>query len=232
MIEFESSKEFAQYFDSTILDPFALSSQVAKLCESAQVYNFASVCINPRWVPFASSRLYGSDIRVCTVVGFPLGAEMSRVKAIQAKEAIEAGADEIDMVADLTSIIENDQNYLRADIYSVLEECRVDEKNVKLKVIIESAALEENQIAMVCRICSELGVNFIKTSTGFHKAGGARVEDVRLIRESAPECKVKAAGGIRTLSDAMAMIEAGAIRIGTSSAESIVDEYKAIYESK
>jgi deoxyribose-phosphate aldolase len=161
-------------------------------------------------------------------VGFPLGADSTKIKAAQAKEAIFAGADEIDMVADLASIIEGDYKYLRNDIASVLKACKSMNPPVLLKVIIESAVLSNEQIIFACKVAQEVGVDFIKTSTGLNAAGGATVEAVKLMKESAPKCKIKAAGGIKTAQVAIAMLEAGADRIGSSAAIKIIEEFKTM----
>ena len=149
---------------------------------------------------------------------------MTKIKAAQAKDAIYAGADEIDMVADLAAIIEADDRYLYAQLKAVLRVCRSMRPAVTFKVIIESAALTDEQKVFACRTADKVGVDFVKTSTGLHKAGGASVEDIRLMRQAAPSCKVKAAGGIRTAEQAVAMLEAGAVRIGTSAGIAILKE--------
>ncbi len=148
----------------------------------------------PRWIPLAAEILRKTNIKIDGVVGFPLGGDSTKIKAAQAKEAIFAGADEIDMVADIASIIEGDSKYLWNELNSVLKVCRSMRPAVSLKVIIESAVLNEDQIIFACRVAQEVGVDFIKTSTGMNPAGGATVEAVKLMKESAPKCKIKAAG--------------------------------------
>jgi len=157
----------------------------------------------------------------------PLGADSTKIKVAQAREAIFAGADEIDMVADLAAIIEGDSRYLFAELQAVLGVCRSMRPPVVLKVIIESAALNNEQKIFACRIAQDVGVDFIKTSTGMNPAGGATVEDIKLMKETAPNCKIKAAGGIRTAKQAIEMLNAGADRIGTSSSVLIYNEFRA-----
>jgi len=161
------------------------------------------------------------------VVSLPSGGDVTKIKAEQAKEMIFAGADEIDMVADLAAIIEGDETYLARQLEAVRKVCHSMRPKVLLKVIIESAALTREQKIFVCQIADSVGVDFVKTSTGMHPAGGATIEDVRLMKEHAPHCKVKAAGGIRTAKQALEMLEAGADRIGTSSGVAIIEQFKA-----
>lgn len=219
-------EEFASYMDSTILAPDACAAQIEKLCEEAKEYGFAAVCVNPRWIKFSRELLRETPVKVCSVIGFPFGADISLSKANLAKDAIDAGAQEIDMVIDLAAAIEGDNEYLTNDICIVLEACRKSGEKIVLKVIIEAAILSDQQIENVCLIASSLGIDFVKTSTGLHKAGGANVADVALMARAAENCKVKAAGGIRNMADTLAMVKAGASRIGTSNATAILQEYK------
>lgn len=209
-------KQLAQSIDHTLLNPFATREQIQTLCEQAREHAFCSVCIGPRWVSLAADLLVDSPVKVATVIGFPLGFETTRIKVQQAKDAIFDGADEIDMVADLAAIIEQDAGLLTHQLTSVLKICRHMRPAVTLKVIIESAALTQDQIVFACEICNLAQVDFVKTSTGFHAAGGATVEAVTLMKTYAPHCQVKASGGIRTLDQALAMLQAGATRLGTS----------------
>lgn len=220
-------KRLADCIDHTLLGATATSEEVKKLCTEAISYGFHAVNVNGRWVALAAEELRGSRVAVGGVVSLPLGANSTKVKALQAKDAIMAGADEIDMVADLAAIIEGDRKYLANQFQSVLKVCRSVRPAVLLKVIIESAALTSEQKIFVCRIASDCGVDFVKTSTGMNPAGGATVEDVKLMKEYAPNCRVKAAGGIRTAEQALLMLEAGAERIGTSSGVQIVEQYRA-----
>ncbi len=223
-----TAKQLAGYIDHTLLDPTATKDRIEKLCHEAIEYGFHTVCINTRWIPLVSEILHDTQIKIDGVVSFPLGADSTKTKVAQAKEVIFAGADEIDMVADLASIIEGDYKYLSNDIASVLKACKSMNPPVLLKVIIESAVLSNEQIIFACKVAQEVGVDFIKTSTGLNAAGGATVEAVRLMKESAPKCKIKAAGGIKTAQTAIAMLEAGADRIGSSAAIKIIEEFKAM----
>ncbi len=221
-----SGKELADCIDHTLISASATSEQIKRLCDEAMSYGFCAVAVNPRWVSLAADIMHSSPVKVDSVVGFPLGAETTKIKVEQAKELVLAGADEIDMVADLAAIMEADHNYLAGEMTAVLKVCRSMKPEVVLKVIIEAAALSKEQKVFACRICQNAGVDFIKTSTGLHPAGGANIEDVRLIKQTAPRCKVKASGGIRTLKDILDMLEAGADRIGTSTAVEIIEHFK------
>lgn len=222
-----SQEELAGCIDHTLLSATATSEQIRQLCEEAKEYGFYAVSINPRWVTLAAERLAGCKVKVGGVVSLPLGADSTKIKVAQAKDAILAGADEIDMVADLAAIIEGDSQYLFSQLKAVLKVCRSMKPTVVLKVIIESAALNREQKIFACRIAQEAGVDFIKTSTGLHPAGGASIEDIKLIKETAPNCKIKAAGGIQTCKQAIEMLDAGAQRLGTSSGVQIINELRA-----
>ena len=221
----ENRKELAGLIDHTLLSATAVRGDVERHCAEAIEYGFHSVCILPRWTSVAAEILRGSGVLVDGVAGFPFGTDSAKIKAADAEEVIMAGADEVDMVADLASIIEGDRKRLIDDIGAVLKVCRSMRPVVTLKVIIESAALSDEQKVFACKVCEELGVDFIKTSTGLHPAGGAKVEDVRLMAESAPGCRIKAAGGIKTAQQALEMIAAGASRIGASASVAIVDGF-------
>ncbi|MEE9370857.1 MAG: deoxyribose-phosphate aldolase, partial [Sedimentisphaerales bacterium] len=190
-------------------------------------YGFHSISINPRWVALAAEELHGSKVKVGGVVSLPLGADSTKMKVAQAKESIFAGADEIDMVVDLAAIIKGDSKYLSNQLRAVLGVCHSMRPKVSLKVIIESAALTREQKIFACRIADKCGVDFVKTSTGMNPAGGATIEDVKLMKEAAPNCKIKAAGGIRTAKQVLDMLDAGAERIGTSSGVRIINELRA-----
>jgi len=206
-------EQLANCIDHTLLSATATSEQIRQLCEDAKSYGFCAVSVNPRWVALAAEKLHGSKVKVGGVVSLPLGADTTKIKVAQAKEAIFDGADEIDMVADLAAIIEGDVKYLSNQLQAVLKVCRSMRPAVVLKVIIESAALTREQKIFICQLADKCGVDFVKTSTGMNPAGGATVEDIKLMKESAPSCKIKAAGGIRTAKQALDMIEAGADRI-------------------
>jgi deoxyribose-phosphate aldolase len=223
----QDEKQLAGVIDHTLLKPETTSEQIRRLCAEAKQYGFHAVSINPRWVALAADLLHGSNVVVGGVVSLPMGADFTKVKVMQAREAIFVGADEIDMVADLAAIIEGDERYLGRQLEAVRKVCHSMRPKVLLKVIIESAALAKEQKIFACQIADKVGVDFVKTSTGMHHAGGATIEDVKLMKEYAPHCKIKAAGGIRTAKDTLEMLEAGADRIGTSSGIQIIEQFKA-----
>jgi len=222
-----SSEELAGYIDHTLLDATATKEQIKQLCQEAKNYGFHTVCVNGRWVALVAELLAGSKVTVGGVVSLPLGADSTKIKVAQANEAIFSGADEIDMVADLAAIIDGDFKYLSNQLIAVLKICRSMRPVVVLKVIIESAALNQEQKIFACRTAQQSGVDFIKTSTGLHPSGGATLEDIKLMKETAPNCKIKAAGGIRTAKQVLEMLDAGAQRIGTSSGVQIINEFRA-----
>ena len=222
-----SAEQLANCIDHTLLQATATKENIEQLCREAIEYGFHAVSINPRWIPLACEFLHKTNVKVGGVVSLPLGGDTTKIKAAQAKDAIFAGADEIDMVADLASIIDGDSKYLSNQLYEVCKVCHSMKPPVLLKVIIESAALSDEQIIFACGIAQEAGVDFVKTSTGMNPAGGATIEAVKLMKESAPNCKVKAAGGIRTAEQAIEMLEAGAERIGTSASVKIIAELQA-----
>jgi deoxyribose-phosphate aldolase len=226
----QNKEQLAKYFDHTLLDCMATEADIRRHCQEAVDYGFYAVCVQPRWVALCADVLQGTGVKVVSVAGFPYGTNLSKVKAYEAEAVIMDGADEVDMVADLASVIAGDSNYLRADFEAVLAVCRSMRPQVPLKVIVESAGLNEEQIRFVCGIAQQCGVDFLKTSTGFHKAGGARVEDVKLMVEAAPRCRIKAAGGIKTLEQTLAFIEAGVSRIGASASVQIIEQFDAIRE--
>lgn len=219
--------ELAQCIDHTLLKAEATRVEILRLCQEAREYGFHTVCANGRWLPVVAEALHGTNVKVGGVVSLPLGADTTKVKVAQAREAVHAGADEIDMVADLAAIIEGDARYLHHQLRAVLRVCRSMRPPVVLKVIVESAALTDEQKVFACEIAQQAGADFVKTSTGLHPSGGATVEDVRLMKETAPQCRIKAAGSIRTAEQTLAMLDAGADRIGTSSGVQIINEFRA-----
>jgi len=221
-----SITELAGCIDHTLLSATATKEQIKKLCDEVKSYGFCSVFVNPRWTSLAAEELKGTDIKTGSVVSFPMGADSTETKAAAAKALIAAGADEIDMVADLSAIIEGDSRYLVNQLEVILKVCRSVRPKVLLKAIIEAAALNDEQKIFVCQIADKCGVDFVKTSTGFHPAGGASVEDIKLIKQAAPHCKIKASGGIKTIEQTIEMLNAGAERIGTSSAVQIINQLK------
>lgn len=222
-----SKNELAKYFDHTLLNPMAVEGDIRRVCDEAMRYGFYGVCVQPRWVRLCADILHGTPVKVVSVAGFPFGTETARIKAVEAEAVIMDGADEVDIVTDLAAVVGGDAGYLRREFAAVLKVCRKMHPPVVLKVIIESAALTDEQIRFVCGVAQDAGVDFVKTGTGFHAAGGARVEDVRVMADAAVRCKVKAAGGIRTVEQALAMIEAGASRIGASASVQIVEAFGA-----
>jgi len=211
----------ASMIDHTILKPDATRADVVKICREARQYNFASVCVNPYWVPLVKAELSGSPVKVCTVVGFPLGATSTEAKVAETAAALRAGAQEIDMVINVGALRSGDTEAVKADIQQVVKVSHA--AGAIVKVILETALLDDNQKAVACTLCKLAGADFVKTSTGF-AASGATAHDVALMRQVVgPEMGVKASGGIRTLSDFRAMAAAGASRIGASASVKIVE---------
>lgn len=209
---------YAKYIDHTLLAMNATEDQIRKLCDEAKEYHFYSVCVNSGYVPLAASLLKGSDVKVCSVVGFPLGAMLTSAKAFETEMAVKAGAQEIDMVINVGWLKSNDWQAVKNDIEAVFNACG----DVPLKVILETCLLSKDEIIKVCNICKEIGVAFVKTSTGF-SVSGATVEDVKLMRETVGDkMGVKASGGIRDRATAEKMVEAGATRLGASAGIAIV----------
>jgi deoxyribose-phosphate aldolase len=215
-------KEVARLIDHTLLKPQATPAQVEQLCDEARRYGFASVCINPVYVRLAAEKLKGSDVAVCTVVGFPLGATTTSIKVREADQAMVDGATEIDMVIHIGALKAGDHQAVREDIAAVSAACHAG--GALLKVIIETVLLSDEEKVIACRLAQAAEADFVKTSTGF-AGGGATVEDVRLMRQTVgPRMGIKAAGGVRSYADAMAMVEAGATRVGASAGVQIVEQ--------
>lgn len=209
----------AKLIDHTILKPVASQEDVRRVCEEAKKYGFFSVCINPYWVAYAKELLAGTDVKVCTVIGFPLGANTTAVKEYETRDALKNGADEIDMVINLGALKSNDYETVLNDISAVRKAC---EGHV-LKVIIETSQLTEEEKIKACELAAKAGADFVKTSTGFTGAG-ATAADVALMRANIPaHMQVKASGGIRSREDFDAMAAAGATRIGASSGVKIIE---------
>lgn len=205
--------EYNKLIDNTLLKADATKEQIIALCEESKKYDFKSVCINPDFISLAKENLKGSDVLICTVIGFPLGSMTTKAKAFEAKDAIEEGADEIDMVINISALKDKNYEYVLNDIKAVREAT----KGHTLKVILECCLLTKEEIVKACELCVEAKVDFVKTSTGF-SLWGAKVEDVKLMREIVgPEMGVKAAGGVRTHEEMLEMVKNGATRIGTSS---------------
>lgn len=207
--------------DHTLLKAFATSDEIKKICDEAIKYDFASVCVNPCYVSLVSELLKDSDVRVCTVIGFPLGANTIEIKQAETLDAVNNGAEEIDMVINVGKAKEHDFNYIKDEIEAVVSAANGN----LVKVILETCYLTSEEIVEVCKMASIAGAQFVKTSTGFG-TGGAKVEDVELMKKSILDTmSVKASGGVRTLDDLNKMVEAGASRIGASSGAAIIAEY-------
>lgn len=210
--------ELAKFIDHTLLKPDAISSEIVNICNEAKNYNFASVCVNPCFTKLVAKELSGTKVRTCCVISFPFGAEPTNVKAEAAKQAEIDGANEIDMVINVGKVKEHDYAYVEADIKAVVTAA----KSAQVKVILETCYLNDEEIVQACLASKRAGAAFVKTSTGYGK-GGATVKDIKLMRNTVgAEMGVKASGGIRTYEQAVAMLEAGASRIGASSGIKIV----------
>ncbi|MED4037999.1 deoxyribose-phosphate aldolase [Niallia taxi] len=214
------SSQIAKMIDHTLLKADATKEQVKTLCEEAKEYSFASVCVNPTWVQYASELLRGTEVKVCTVIGFPLGATTSATKAFETANAIENGATEVDMVINIGALKDKNFDLVKEDIKAVVDAAK---GKALTKVIIETSLLTDEEKEKACVLAVEAGTDFVKTSTGF-STGGATVEDIALMRKTVgPEIGVKASGGVRSSEDTEKMIEAGATRIGASSGVAIVN---------
>ena len=206
-----------KYIDHTLLKAYAKEQDIYYLCNEAKEYNFKSVCVNPDFVSYAKEQLKGSDVLVCTVIGFPLGANTTKTKVFEAIDAINNGADEVDMVINISKAKEHDYDYIYEEIKAVKEHVG----DHTLKVIIETCYLTEEEIKEVSLMVKKANANFVKTSTGFG-TGGAKVEDIKLIKSVVGNFDIKASGGIKTKEDFLKMIDAGATRIGTSNGKNLV----------
>lgn len=217
-----ASSEISRMIDHTLLKPDASQDEIAQLCYEARTNHFISVCVNPAHVKLAAQLLKGSDVKVCTVIGFPLGATPATVKAFETQQAIRDGATEIDMVINIGALKSQDYRAVYEDIGAVVRASHA--ANALVKVIIETALLTDEEKVIACQLSKAAGADFVKTSTGFGP-GGATVEDVALMRRVVgPDLGVKASGGVRSWADAQAMIAAGATRIGASAGVRIVKE--------
>ncbi len=204
--------EYNRMIDHTLLKPDATKEQIHQLCEEAKQYHFASVCVNPCWISYCAELLKGTDTKVCTVIGFPLGATSTKSKEEEIKEAIKDGAEELDMVINIGKLKDHEDDYVENEIRSLKNICG----KLVLKVIIETCLLTDEEKVRVCLLAKKAGADFVKTSTGFSK-WGAKVEDVALMRKTVgPDMGVKASGGVKNVEEMEAMVKAGATRIGTS----------------
>ncbi|KAJ53374.1 deoxyribose-phosphate aldolase [Clostridium tetanomorphum] len=216
-----NKNELAAMIDHTLLKPEADLSSIKRICEEALKYNFASVCINPCNVKVASDILNGSKVKVCTVIGFPLGATTTAVKVFEAEEAVKNGAEEVDMVINIGRLKDKDYEYVKNDIKSVVQTVK---GKALIKVIIETCLLSNEEKVIICKIAKEAGADYVKTSTGF-STGGATISDIKLMRDTVGnDMGVKASGGVRTYEDSLSMIEAGATRIGASASIQICEK--------
>lgn len=210
-------------FDHTLLKPDAKRTQIKNLAEEAMKYDFMSVCLNPYWVSYAADLLKNSSVKVCTVIGFPLGANSTKIKALETSQAIEDGATEIDMVINIGLLRNEEYDLVYEDILAVVEAAK---NKALVKVIIETCLLNDQEIVKVCELSVKAGADFVKTSTGF-SVGGATIEDVALMSKTVgPDIGVKASGGISTIGAVNKLVEAGATRIGASSGITIIESNK------
>lgn len=211
----------ASMIDHTILKPDAVDSDIKRLCEEAANYNFGAVCINPNFIKSAKKYLHDSSVKICTVVGFPLGASMSSVKVFEAQQALAMGASELDMVINISALKDCQDSYVENEIAAIV---KLSKNSALVKVIIEACFLSKSEIVRACMLSKHAGADFVKTSTGFGTQG-AQIDDVALMRDTVgSEMGVKASGGIRSFEDAFMMITAGASRLGTSSGIKIINE--------
>lgn len=214
-------RSIARLIDHTILRPEATRSDVKNVCAEALRFEFAAVCVNPFWAPLAAAELRGSPVNVCTVAGFPLGATSTHAKTAEALASVRDGANEIDMVINIGALRAGERDPVYSDIKAVVQ--AAGDRGAIVKVIVETALLKDDEKVLACKLAQQAGAAFVKTSTGFSKAG-ATVEDVQLMRRAVgPTMGVKASGGIRTLEDLRRMIEAGATRVGASASVSIIE---------
>ncbi|NOX63114.1 MAG: deoxyribose-phosphate aldolase [Chloroflexi bacterium] len=217
--------DLARLIDHTLLKPNATEAQIRKLCQEAKQYHFASVCVNPTWVPLAAQELVGTDVLVCTVIGFPLGATLPEVKAFEAERSLMLGARELDMVINVGALKSGHYDFVQRDIAGVVDVAHA--RGALVKVIIETVLLTDEEKVEACVLSQAAGADYVKTSTGF-AGGGATVEDVALMRRVVgSQMGVKASGGISSAEKAEAMIRAGATRIGASAGVKIVQQARS-----
>ena len=221
-------QKYAKYIDHTLLKVGTTLEQIKKLCDEAMEYHFGSVCVNPCFVKASAEMLKGSGVNVATVIGFPLGATTTEVKRMEAREALQNGASEVDMVMNIGALKGNDFEFVKQDIQAVVSEAH--SAGGIIKVIIETCVLSQEEKIKACEIIKEVGADFVKTSTGF-STGGATVEDVALLKKVVgPDVEVKASTGIKTVDDFLSLVKAGATRFGTSSGIRIIEGLKTLEE--
>jgi deoxyribose-phosphate aldolase len=227
-------EQLAKTIDQTLLSPTATLQAVHGICVTAKRNHFAAVCINPSYIPIAKKVLSGSDVKICSVVGYPLGANSIETKVFEARDNVKKGADELDVVVNIGMIKSGNYSYIEKEIGIIISVIRREQmaeynKHINVKIVIENGSLTKEEVKKVCKIVEESGADFIKTSTGFG-VRGVELDDVRLIREVVTRnIGVKAAGGIKTFKDAQALIDAGATRLGTSSGINIIEEYIELF---
>jgi len=227
-------EQLAKTIDQTLLRPTATIREVQSLCVTAKKNHFAAVVVNPSYISLAKRLLEGSDVKVCSVVGYPMGANTIETKVFEAKDNIKKGADELDVVINFGMIKSGNIDYVEREIGIIVSVIRREQmaeynKHINIKIVIEAGALVKEEIIKICKIVEESGSDFIKTATGFGTRG-VELDDVRLIREEVTRnIGVKAAGGIRTFKDAQALVDAGATRLGTSSGLNIIEEYSELF---
>lgn len=215
--------DYNKYIDHTLLKADASIASIKKICDEAKAYDFASVCVNPGFVKFCAEELKDTDVKVCTVIGFPLGATSTESKVFETKQAVKDGATEIDMVINISKLKDGEDDYVLEEIRKIRKAC----KGNTLKVIIETCLLTDEEKVRVCKLAKKAKATFVKTSTGF-STGGATVADVKLMRKTVGKVMgVKASGGVRTADDFLAMIEAGATRVGASAGIAIMEDLKS-----
>jgi deoxyribose-phosphate aldolase len=228
-------EQLAKTIDQTLLSPTATSQAVQSLCLTSKKNHFAAVCINPSYIPIAKKILSGSDVKICSVVGYPLGANSIETKVFESRDNVKKGADELVVVINIGMLKSGNFSYIEKEIGVIVSVIRREQmaeynKHINIKIVIENGSLVKDEVKKVCKIVEEAGADFIKTSTGFG-VRGVELDDVRLIREVVTRnIGVKAAGGIKTFKDAQALIDAGATRIGTSSGLNIIEEYIELFD--
>lgn len=217
-------KDLARVIDYAVLKPYVTKEDIIRACNESILYNFSALCVNPFYVPVAYKLLRNSPVKICAVISFPFGATSFDAKLFEVNKAIEDGADEIDVMMNVSALKNGEYEYVKEEISSIAKLCK--SYSILLKVIIECCYLSDSEKEVACEIVKEAGADFIKTSTGYGE-GGATVHDIKLIRRVVGnKLGIKASGGIRTLQDAIKMLEAGADRIGTSNAVGIIEEFK------
>jgi deoxyribose-phosphate aldolase len=219
-------QQLAKMIDHTIIKPTATKPEVTKFCQEAKKHGFATVVVNPYHITLAHEKLKGTDVKTCSTIGFPIGATLAGIKAQETQKAVELGAQELDMVINISALKSKDYQTVKNDIQAVVDTAKNQDKNTVVKVIIETGFLTDPEKILACKLVKQAKADYVKTSTGLF-SGGATESDIKLMRQTVgKKMGVKAAGGIRTLKTALAMIQAGANRIGTSTAIQIIQEIK------